>query len=260
MRQFEATPATIVAVFPDPVTAERVVHALRERGHQTHLIAADEAASLARARPTRFIRAWWGAPLAFTGALVAVLLEASIFAVPASIPTVAGGSIIAALVGSMVGLAAAMVVSSRSRSETSGGLVEHLHQGRPIVAVSVRDALNKERVRRSVRELGAIETLDLDGDATVAFARPFSDVDERLRAHCRSRYGADPRPWETMLPAYVFGWDRANRPDHAEHSFADAAADLEREWGVRHPERIWRDDADAVAEAWKAARTRPALV
>lgn len=153
-----------------------------------------------------------GAVAGGTGAVVA---EATIFAIPAAVPTTLGGSLIAAVVGAGAGVALVALAPFRGM------------------------------VRRSEADAD-------DDDEAVVFARPFSDAAPRLQAHSEERYGVG--SWEDRLPAYLFGWDRANRPDLDEMPWDDAQPGLRKEWARRHPEEPWSAAEEAVLAGWEKAR------
>lgn len=252
MRQFDTPSGLIAGSFADRSGAAGALAALREAGFSTAHLGLDDKSPVLSEQRRRVPRP---SPLlaALAGGAGAVALEATVFSVPAAVPTVLGGTLIAATVGMLAGVAVAAVVPVGATADSEIDLLAELRRGRSVLTVTARGRVQRERARGILRQHGASNTIDVDAaEDEVSFARPFSDAEGRLRLHCDERYGAD--RWDQLLPAYVFGWERASRPDLDETSWNDAMPRLREDWEHRHPEMRWGEVQDAVLAAWEKAR------
>ncbi len=111
------------------------------------------------------------------------------------------------------------------------------------------------RVRMLMRLEGAIETRsDAIANALPQFAHGFNEVEPQLRAE----WSADPArrgaSWNDVLPRYLLGWQRANRPDFVGCTWEETTGDIRTEWDRREPTVPWRTVAAQIARGWAAAR------
>jgi rhodanese-related sulfurtransferase len=250
MRQFDTPSGVIAGTFAERSAAAGALAALRNAGFTTAHLGLDDKSPVLKVR--RAIPRPSPLFAALAGGATAVVLEATIFSVPPAVPTVMGGSLIAATVGILAGIAIAAVIPVGALAEHEPDLLTELRRGRSVLTVNARGRVRRERARGILRQHGASRTIDVDAEEEVRFARPLSDAEPRLRLHCEERYGAD--RWDELLPAYVFGWDRANRPDLNETLWNDAMPRLREDWEHRHPETPWSDVDEAVLAAWEKAR------
>lgn len=173
---------------------------------------------------------------AIAGALVGVLLEATVLAIPGPGFLDTGHSAVAALVGGALGGTIAVALSLLSDARRSG---QTTGQRAEIVRVIVDAPMQEEEALRILRAVGAVETTGSASDGETRFIRGFVEFAPALRAHFDATLGKQGEKWSGWEPCYRYGWQLANRPDMAGRSWADVEREVRTEWERRHPERPW---------------------
>jgi hypothetical protein len=242
----------ITGVFSDRAAAEAAARSLREVGLAPAGFGPVEPEDSLPAIVRTGLRGF--ASGAITGALLAIVLEATLLFFPGRGPFGTGGWLAAAVTGAVAGglagaavrLVMALVAARRGRRRLGRAVA---------VNVAVGGRLLRERARFVFQRAGAIETrVPLEEEVRPAFARGFAEVAPALRRRWTFRHRAEERRWEQDEPHYRYGWQMANRPDFTDREWADAMRDVATEWTTRHPDQPWVEVSDQIAEGWASAR------
>ena len=86
--------------------------------------------------------------------------------------------------------------------------------------------------------------------------RRFEDDELIFRNHYESEYVEPDLAYDTLRPAYLFGWQAASDQRFFDKDWSDIETDLERDWQRNHPDNVWDNVKDAVYTGWNTVRTR----
>jgi Heat induced stress protein YflT len=83
--------------------------------------------------------------------------------------------------------------------------------------------------------------------------RDFEFYEPNFRDHFRTSFGATGLNYDTYLPAYRYGYDRANDPIYRDRDWDSVEQDLRGDWG-RQNHGSWEEFKEGVRYAWNRAR------
>ena len=85
-----------------------------------------------------------------------------------------------------------------------------------------------------------------------AKARADNDYTSDFRRDYETRYGNRPGvPYETMAPAYDYGYRSASDPRYQGRSWSDVENDLRTDYERNYPNSAWEKTKDAVRYGWE---------
>jgi len=116
------------------------------------------------------------------------------------------------------------------------------------VVVGKETTRRTEQVRDTVRRTEVeVERLGKGGD---------QDYTSDFRRDYEKRYGASGAGYETIAPAYEYGYSSANNPKYRGKSWSDVESDLRTDYEQRQPNSSWEKTKDAVRYGWEKVTGR----
>jgi sporulation protein YlmC with PRC-barrel domain len=115
---------------------------------------------------------------------------------------------------------------------------------------------------------GVADTHDDDADGTVTVYDDYGHVERRetvddadydahadaFRTHYTSTYGDAGGAYDDYEPAYRYGYEKAHEDDYRNTSYHDAEQAIRDDFGVKHPDRDYDRDRDAVRYGYTRAQ------
>jgi uncharacterized protein (TIGR02271 family) len=93
-----------------------------------------------------------------------------------------------------------------------------------------------------------------DVDVEPTGQRDISDFEEyepTFRNHFQTSYSHMGHNYESLRPAYTYGYDLANDPRYRNRSWSEIEMDARRDWETLHSDSPWENFKDAVRNAWE---------
>lgn len=85
-------------------------------------------------------------------------------------------------------------------------------------------------------------------------AGAYDEYADDFRAHYGEAYAATGNAYDTYEPAYRYGYETAHQDVYRDRSYAEAEADLQRDYGTRYPNSHYDEVRDAVRYGYASAR------
>jgi uncharacterized protein (TIGR02271 family) len=98
-----------------------------------------------------------------------------------------------------------------------------------------------------------------DVDVEPVGRRDFSDFEEyepTFRSHFQTSYSHMGHDYNSLRPAYTYGYDLANDPRYRNRSWSEIEVDARRDWETLHSDSPWENFKDAVRNAWETVTGR----
>lgn len=99
-----------------------------------------------------------------------------------------------------------------------------------------------------------VQTVDLAGkiDEQTNYGElsSFMDYASTFHDHYDATYTRQGYTFDTIAPAYQYGYDLALDDQYRQKSWSEVEMDARRDWERKHPDSAWEDIKDAVSHAW----------